>query len=128
MKTAAVLFVLIGATACGANAPPSANSPSSSDSSSESSGATAKQGHDEVTRKLTHDECLSLGESITQACHGTNTRSAQFEGWCSDVITGIDTGTWVADCEKHVRYMDAVCITSNASIRSMMDCDSAVQR
>jgi hypothetical protein len=130
MKTAAVLLVLAGAAACGGNAPPSAASPSSgsSSSSSDSSGSTAQQGQDNPTRKLTHDECLSLGESITQSCHGTNTRSAELEGWCGDVIAGIGSGTWVADCEKHIRYMDAVCITSNASIRSMMDCDSAVQR
>jgi hypothetical protein len=128
MKTLAVLL-LAGAAACGGSTPPPAASPSStSEGSSEPSGATAAQGADNPTRKLTHDECLQLGQSITDSCHGTNTRSAELEGWCSDVIAGIGSGTWVAECEKHVRYMDAVCITSNSSIRSMMDCDSAVQR
>jgi hypothetical protein len=128
MKTLAVLL-LAGAAACGGNTPPPAASPSSTSAgSSEPSGATAQQGADNPARKLTHDECLSLGQSVTDSCHGTNTRSAELEGWCSDVIAGIGAGTWVADCEKHVRYMDAVCITSNSSIRSMMDCDAAVQR
>jgi hypothetical protein len=121
MKTA-VLLLLTGA-ACGTQAAPIAKTPNSV-----SEGTASQQPSDEATRHLTTDECKSLGQSITDACHGTNTRSAQFEGWCSDVMTGIDTGSWIADCEKHVRYMDAVCITSNTSIRSMMDCDAAVQR
>jgi hypothetical protein len=120
MKSAAVLL-LVGA-ACGTSAAPLAKSPTMSE------GTTSPQASDEATRPLTNDECKSLGQSIVDACHGTNTRSAQFEGWCSDVIHGVDTGTWTADCEKHVKYMDAVCITSNTSIRSMMDCDAAVQR
>jgi hypothetical protein len=125
-----MLLLLAGAAACGGSSPPPAASPSSASESTKesSSGTTAAQGQDDPARKLTHEECLSLGESISQACHGTNTRSAELEGWCSDVIGGIDSGRWVSDCEKHVRYMDAVCITSNTSIRSMMDCDAAVQR
>jgi hypothetical protein len=119
MRTAALLLLLAGA-ACASNpAGPAKN---------ESEGTTSQQGKDEATRALTQDECKALGQSILDACHGTNTRSAQFEGWCSDVIHGVDTGTWIADCEKHMKYMDAVCITSNTSIRAMMDCDSAVSR
>lgn len=124
MKTSAVtiLLLLAGAAACGASTTPAAKN---------AEGATSQQAthqQDEATRPLTDDECKALGQSITDACHGTNTRSAQFEGWCTDVIHGIDTGSWLADCAKHIKYMDAVCITSNTSIRSMMDCDSAVSR
>jgi hypothetical protein len=124
MRAFAIPLLLAGAVAACGGAAATGSSPASESHH----GATSAQGQDEATRALTHDECLSLGQSITEACHGTNTRSAQFEGWCSDVITGIDTGTWVADCEKHIRYMDAVCITSNTSIRAMMDCDAAIQR
>lgn len=129
MKTTAVLLLLAGMAACGGSTPP-ANSPISNPepSTKGASGSTAAQGQDDPARKLTHEECLSLGESITEACHGQNTRSAELEGWCSDAVAGIGSGSWVSDCEKHIRYMDAVCITSNTSIRSMMDCDAAVQR
>jgi hypothetical protein len=124
MKNSAVtiLLLLAGAAACGASTTSTATAPKTAE------GAASKQGQDEATRALTEDECKELGQSITDNCHGTNTRSAQFEGWCTDVIHGVDTGSWIADCVKHVKYMDAVCITSNPSIRSMMDCDSAVSR
>jgi hypothetical protein len=123
MKTSAVTILLLvaGAAACGASSTPPSKTPPSE-------GAASEQPKDEATRSLSEDECKSLGQSIIDACHGTNTRSAQFEGWCGDVVHGVDTGSWVADCVKHVKYMDAVCITSNTSIRSMMDCDSAVSR
>ena len=123
MSKLTISVLLAGAVACGgaSSTTPPAEAPAHH-------GATSAQGNDEASRPLTHEECLQLGQSITDACHGNVTRSNVFEGWCSDVITGIDTGSWVADCEKHVKYMDAVCITSNTSIRSMMDCDSAVQR
>lgn len=128
MKAAAVLVVLAGVVGCGASTTAPASSPSSDSSKPEVSGATSRQGGDEDrTRKLTHEECLSLGESIRESC-SNNTRSAQIEGWCSDVVTGLSTGSWVTDCEKHVRYMDAVCMTQNTSIRSIMDCDAAVER
>jgi hypothetical protein len=128
MKTAAVLVVLAGVVGCGASSTPPASSPSSDSSEGSASGATSKQGgKDEGNRKLTHEECLSLGESIKEAC-SANTRSAQYEAWCSDVVSGLGAGTWVDGCEKHIRYMDAVCFTSNPGIRSMMDCDSAVQK
>jgi hypothetical protein len=120
MKTAALLLLLTGAAACASNTPNAR--------SADSEGNTAPQGKDEAARALSEDECKSLGQSIIDACHGQNTRSAQFEGWCSDVVHGVDTGVWISDCEKHMKYMDAVCITSNTAIRSMMDCDAAVTR
>ncbi len=123
MSKYAILLVMAGAVACGG----AAANKSSADTPAEH-GATSAQGTNEAARPLTHEECLELGQSISDACHGNVTRSDVFEGWCSDVIAGIGTGSWTADCEKHVKYMDAVCITSNTSIRSMMDCDSAVQR
>jgi hypothetical protein len=124
MRTLAIALLLIGAAACASTTTPAANTPKAPDSE----GTASAQGKDEATRALSEDECKSLGQSITDACHGTNTRSAQFEGWCGDVVRGVDSGSWTADCVKHMKYMDAVCITSNTSIRSMMDCDSAVSR
>jgi hypothetical protein len=119
MKTAAIIVILAGAAACGASsAPPAKNA----------EGITSQQPNDEATRSLSEDECKALGQSIIEACHGTNTRSAELEGWCGDVVHGVDSGSWTADCAKHMKYMDAVCITSNTSIRSMMDCDGAVSR
>jgi hypothetical protein len=119
-----LLVLLLGAAACASTTNNStAVSPTKAP---DSEGAASQQGKDEATRALSEDECKSLGQSIIEVCHGQNTRSAQFEGWCSDVVHGNDTGTWVADCAKHMKYMDAVCITSNTSIRSMMDCDAAV--
>ncbi|HEY1694566.1 MAG TPA: hypothetical protein VGG39_20490 [Polyangiaceae bacterium] len=127
MSKLTISVLLAGAVACGGAS--ATSSPAEGPASNgNGNGATSAQGTNEAARALTHEECLSLGQSISDACNGTNTRSAQFEGWCSDVITGIGTGSWVTDCEKHIKYMDAVCITSNTSIRSMMDCDSAVQR
>jgi hypothetical protein len=129
MSKLTVSVLLAGAVACGgASATSSPADGPAQNGNGNGHGATSAQGTSEGARPLTHEECLSLGQSITDACNGTNTRSAQFEGWCSDAITGIGTGSWVTDCEKHIRYMDAVCMTSNTSIRSMMDCDSAVQR
>jgi hypothetical protein len=121
MKSAAIILLLAGAAACGASSAPPAKTAAHD-------GIAAEQPKDEATRALSEDECRGLGQSIIEACHGTNTRSAQFEGWCGDVVHGVDSGTWTEDCVKHMKYMDAVCITSNTSIRSMMDCDSAVQR
>jgi hypothetical protein len=121
-----VLPVLVGlmtAAACGSAPPPRSRGPV------EGSGATAGQPADsKATRPLTHDECQQLGQSIIDTCHGTNTRIATIEGWCSDVVTGVSVGTWVSDCEKHIKYVDAVCFASTDSVRSMMDCDSAVSR
>jgi hypothetical protein len=127
MKAALIaLLALTSVAACGGQTTPAAKSPAAASTTSE--GATSQQGKDEASRPLNGEECKELGQSITDACHGTNTRSAQFEGWCGDVIHGIDAGSWLSDCEHHIKYMDAVCFTSNTSIRAMMDCDRAVSR
>src|ERR1043166_9048358 len=103
------------AAACGTTTPPpKAPTPD---------GTMSQQPSDDASRSLTEAECASLGQSIVEACHGTNTRSAQFGGWCGDVAQGVDSGTWIAECQKHMKYMDAVCFTSNPGIRAMMDCD-----
>jgi hypothetical protein len=128
MKTVTALLLVACAVGCGASPTPPATSPTSETAPSTPTGATSKQAQDEAARKLSHDECLSLGTTIADACRDTNTRSAQIEGWCSDIVAGVGTGSWIADCEKHVKYMDAMCITSNTSVRAMMDCDSEVQR
>ncbi len=124
-STLPLLLLLVGAAACGAsNATTEAKSPAAV-----SEGSTAAQAKgDDAARALTEEECKELGQSIEDNCHGQNTRSAELQGWCSDKITGIGSGSWLADCTKHVKYMDAVCITSNPSIRAMMDCDRAVSR
>jgi hypothetical protein len=119
-----VLVCLLTGVACGSAPPPKAHGPDESPG-----GATAGQPADsKANRPLTHEECQQLGQSIIDTCHGTNTRIATIEGWCSDVITGVSAGSWVSDCEKHVKYVDAVCFASTDSVRSMMDCDQAVAR
>jgi len=121
--TLPVLMMLMAGAACGASTTPHAKGPG------EGSGATAEQPADtKATRALTHEECEQLGQSIIDTCHGTNTRIATIEGWCSDVIAGVGVGTWVADCEKHIKYVDAVCFSSTDSAKSKKDCDSQVAR
>lgn len=118
-----VLMVLLAGAACGSAPPPKAHDPA------EGAGATSGQGSDnKANRALTKEECQQLGQSIIDTCHGTNTRIATIEGWCSDVVTGVGAGTWVDDCQKHIKYVDAVCFASTDSVRSMMDCDTAVSR
>jgi len=118
-----VLVLVITVAACGSSPQPQAKGPT------EGSGATASQPTvDKANRPLTEAECQQLGQSIIDTCHGTNTRIATIEGWCSDVINGVSAGTWVSDCEKHIKYVDAVCFASTDSVRSMMDCDSSVSR
>jgi hypothetical protein len=114
-----LLMVLMAGPACG-SATPHANGPA------DGTGTTAQQPDDKATRALTHEECQQLGQSIVDTCHGTNTRIATIEGWCSDVITGVSVGSWVSECEKHIKYVDAVCFASTDSVKSMMDCDSQV--
>lgn len=127
-STLITLLFIAASAACASTSstPPPKAAAAPAEATSE--GKTSQQPKDEATRQLTEDECRALGQSIIDACHGQNTRQAQFEAWCSDVVHGVDTGTWVADCAKHMKYMDAVCITSNTSIRAMMDCDDAVTR
>jgi hypothetical protein len=115
-----VLVLVMTVAACGSS-PPKAKGPTE--------GATAEQAADhKANRPLTKEECEQLGQSIIDTCHGTNTRIATIEGWCGDVVTGVGVGTWVSDCEQHIKYVDAVCFASTDSVRSMMDCDSHVSR
>jgi hypothetical protein len=121
MRLGRVLVLVMTVAACGSSSPPKAKGPTE--------GTTAEQAADhKATRPLSHEECDQLGQSIIDTCHGTNTRIATIEGWCSDVINGVSAGTWVSDCEKHIKYVDAVCFASTDSVRSMMDCDSSVSR
>ena len=127
MRTAelvTVFGVVAGVVACGGSSEPRAKSPA--DGPSE--GAASQQADGKENRLLTHEECEQLGQSITDTCHGTNTRIATIEGWCSNVISGISAGSWVSDCEKHIKYVDAVCFASTDSVKAMMDCDSAVSK
>jgi hypothetical protein len=120
-----VLVVLMSAAACGSSPPPAAKSPAPTTPE----GATAGQPPDSrANRPLSHEECEQLGQSITDTCHSNNTRIATIEGWCSEVISGVSAGSWVGDCEKHIKYVDAVCFASTDNVRAMMDCDSAVSR
>jgi hypothetical protein len=119
--TLLITVVLTGGTACGSSEP-RAKAPS------ESGAAAAQPADTKTARPLTHEECEQLGQTITETCRNNNTRSAVMEGWCSDVSTGVGTGSWVSDCEKHIRYVDAVCFANNDSVKGMMDCDSAVSR
>jgi hypothetical protein len=117
---APVLVWVLTGVACGSSPPQPKGPPE---------GATAGQPADtKATRPLSHEECAQLGQSIIDTCHGTNTRIATIEGWCSTVITGVGEGNWISDCEKHIKQIDAVCFASTDSVRAMMDCDSAVAR
>jgi hypothetical protein len=123
MRPAVLIPLLLVGTACGG---------SSTQARPPHDGATAQQADDaemkKASRPLTHEECQQLGQSIIENCHGTNTRIATIEGWCSDVVAGVGSGTWVADCEKHIKLVDAVCFESSPGPRGMMDCDQAVSR
>lgn len=110
------------ATACGGSTPP-AETPSAT-----SAPRSAPAGSDN-NRPLTGDECQSLGEWVAQACQTRpNERSARVDGWCTDVLMGVDKGSWQRDCRKHIRFMDSACFKSTTKVHSMMDCDKQVDR
>jgi len=130
MKNAATAaiwaLVLAGLTGCGGAQRPTPP-PLSGDTPSE--GAAAAQRPDDAARKLTSDECNELAGWIVQVCHSDTTRSAQVEGWCSDVVAKSADGAWQADdCAKHIHYVDFACFRSTDSSRSMMVCDSTISR
>ena len=89
------------ATACGGAAPPppapAAHAPKPAD----------------PNRRLDHDECVSLGQRMADACQARpNERSARVDGWCSEILSGVSSGAWVTgECLAHIRYMDAACIS-----------------
>ncbi len=118
------LMVLMTTAACASAPPPAAKSVHET-----SEGATESQPEDgKANRALSHEECEQLGQSIIDTCHSNNTRIATIEGWCGEVVSGVGAGSWVGDCEKHIKYVDAVCFASTDNVRAMMDCDSAVAR
>jgi hypothetical protein len=116
-----ILFVATAlATGCGANESPPAESPSN-----------AAPQSDDPNRRLTKNECESLGQAIVDACNNRgNDRSSEADGWCSDMIRrNTGGGTWVADdCEPHFKYMDAFCFRGGRNAHAMMTCDRTVDR
>ena len=123
LRVVATGLVLAGGIGCGG----AQSSPAVESHPSE--GATSSQGRDEAGRKLTKDECDELAGWIVQVCHSDHTRSAQIEGWCSDVVAKSTDGAWQADdCATHIRYVDFTCFRSTESARSLMACDSTVNR
>ena len=121
------LSLLLTVAACGSS--PASHASTPADEPASGGGATAKQPNDDrANRPLTESECQQLGQSIVDTCHATNSRMATIEGWCRDVVVGVGSGSWVTDCQKHIKYVDAVCFSSTDSAKSMMDCDSTVSR
>jgi hypothetical protein len=128
MKATVYLPLLAAVAACAASEP-SAKDPSSLESSG-GSGATSRQPADEGARALTKSECESLGDWLADACSNRpNSRSAQIDGWCSDIIHNVHDGSWVtADCTQHIKVVDAMCFKSTTIVSALMDCDNAVSR
>jgi hypothetical protein len=119
-------LVLAGLAGCGGAQRP-APPPLGGDTPSD--GATAAQRPDEAARKLTADECNELASWIVQVCHSDTTRSAQVEGWCSDIVAKSADGAWQTDdCAKHIHYVDFACMRSTESSRSLMACDGTIAR
>lgn len=117
----AALVALAGLAACGgekAAEPPPAT------------GVTAVQPKNNPARLLTESECQSLGAWMADACQTRpNERSARVEGWCSDVLRGVENGSWVSgDCAKHITYIDSTCFRSTTNVHDLMECDHAVSR
>ena len=123
MKTLVVLSVLVGAVACGGSAPPPVAPVNHAAEQRHSEGAAERQASENANRGLTADECTELGEYIAGVCHETNSRAARIEGWCSDMTARTTSGTWAADCQKSLKYMDSVCYRSTDNAPSMMACD-----
>jgi hypothetical protein len=120
------ILALVCGAACAASEP-SAKDPSSVE---KSSGATSRQPADEGARQLTKSECDSLGEWLADACtNRPNSRSAQIDGWCGDMIHNVHDGSWAADdCAKHIKVVDSMCFRSTTIVQALMDCDNSVSR
>jgi hypothetical protein len=123
MKALLLVSVLVGAVACGGSAPPAAAPSIRAADRSHSEGAAERQASENANRALTADECTELGEYIAGVCHDTNSRQARIEGWCGDMVARTTSGTWAADCQKSLKYMDSVCYRSTDNAPSMMACD-----
>lgn len=130
MKPSAFILVLgigMGATACGSSqTTPATPSNADGDSTEAPSGAANKQAGDNPARLMTHDECASLGQLVSDACRDVHARSAQVEGWCGDVVASYDSGAWVEDCTKHMHLIDSMCFRTANNAHGMMDCDRTV--
>jgi hypothetical protein len=115
-----VSAIVFAGVACASQSPPPAASP------------TEQQGQNDVRpHSLTTADCTSLVQWIAEACHdrANMDRSSQAEGWCSDMTrVAAEGGSWIDDCAKHVKEIDAACIRSTTKVRSMMDCDANVDR
>jgi hypothetical protein len=127
MKATVYVPILATVAACAASEP-SAKDPSSVES--HAGGATSRQAADDGARSLTQGECESLGGWLADACaNRPNSRSAQVDGWCSDIIRTVHDGSWMTDdCTKHIKVVDSVCFRSTTIIRALMDCDNSVSR
>jgi hypothetical protein len=93
-------------------------------------GVTAVQPKNNPGRLLTEGECQSLGRWMAGSCQDRpNDRSAVVDGWCTDVIRGVESGSWVTgDCVKHITYIDSTCYRSTNNVHDLMECDKAVSR
>lgn len=125
MRSATLLAIALaaGASACGGSTPaPSTPSPAAP--------AIAEPPSSDPNRALSEGECQALGQRLAEACQARpNERSARVDGWCSDLVRGVENGSWVPhDCLKHIRYMDSECLRSASNVHNMMDCDRAVER
>jgi hypothetical protein len=127
MKAATCLLFAAVAACAGTEQPSQVPSPAENPSGS---GATSRQAVDDPARALTTSECASLGESLADICSNrSGTRSAQIEGWCSDLVSAVGDGSWVAgDCVNHIKYLDSVCFRNAGNPGELMDCDRAVTR
>ena len=123
MNASLVSLVAAAALAgCGGSTPPP-SAPTPGASASSASGANPN-------RALSATECQSLGQMLAEACQTRpNERSARVEGWCTDLLRGVEDGSWfTGDCRKHIKYMDAECLRSAANVHILMDCDKGVDR
>jgi hypothetical protein len=123
MRRGVLYLSLALSAACGSKEPVPAAAPASTASPANS---------DEPTRGLTNAECESLAQWIVDACHerANLDRSTEAEGWCSDVErrSTAEDRSWIADCTKHIKYIDRACFRSTTKVRSFMACDSTVSR
>jgi hypothetical protein len=129
MNTSALILAIaigMGATACGSSHSTPA-SPSNADGDSTEPGAANSQPGDKPERLLTHDECTQLGGLVSDTCRDVHARSAQVEGWCSDVVARYESGAWVEDCAKHIHLIDSMCFRTANNARGMMSCDRTVE-
>jgi hypothetical protein len=117
-----VVACATGAVACGGSTPAPSAPPTS--------GSAATRRASDPNRALDEGECRSLGQLLAEACQSRpNERSARVEGWCGDLLRGVEDGSWIThDCLKHIKYMDSECLRSASNVHVMMDCDKSVDR